>query len=331
MKIDKIWNELLIDKSLSSGLLFRRYSGSILPDIYVAIQYPEILFCFYITINKDTKFNLSSFSKLKEIEVLYYSSPNESEKNILLFKLLNVDHKDIFALLCEDLISSISEFTNQDKIVLEILNRFEKWKSLLTNVNKNGLSPEAQRGLFGELFLLRKILNNSINLTEAIISWVGAEKEVRDFQSGTWAIEVKTSHGNNHQKVMISSERQLDNINLEHLFLYHISLEKLNNSGETLNHLIDSIKDLLSGQIVAYNKFLIKIYEAGYLDIQREQYDSIGYHIRDENFYIVENEFPRICEKDTPIGVGDIKYSIILSQCGDYITEEKVVFNTIII
>ena len=87
MKIDKIWNELLIDKSLSSGLLFRRYSGSILPDIYVAIQYPEILFCFYITINKDIKFNISSFSKLKEIEVLYYSSPNESGKNILLFKL----------------------------------------------------------------------------------------------------------------------------------------------------------------------------------------------------------------------------------------------------
>ena len=134
MKIDKIWNELLIDKSLSSGLLFRRYSGSILPDIYVAIQYPEILFCFYITINKDIKFNISSFSKLKEIEVLYYSSPNESGKNILLFKLLNVDHKDIFALLCEDLISSISDFTNQDKIVLEILNRFEKQKAKYKNI-----------------------------------------------------------------------------------------------------------------------------------------------------------------------------------------------------
>lgn len=330
MKIDQIWNELLKDKSQPNGLLFRRYSGTILPDIYIAIQYPENLYCFYITINKDVKFDISSFSKLKEIEVLYYTSPNEIGKKILLFKLLNKDHKDIFALLCEDLISSISEITNEDKIVLELLNRFEKWKSLLTNVNKTGLSPDSQRGLFGELYLLRKFLNNSINLTEAIVWWVGAEKEVRDFQSGSWAIEVKTSHGNNHQKVMISSERQLDNSNLENLYLYHISLEKLNNSDETLNQIIDSIKSILSSQTVAFNKFLIKIFEAGYLDIHRELYDSVGYQIRGENYYKVENDFPRICERDIPMGVGDIKYSIIMSQCDNYIIEENLVFNTII-
>lgn len=329
MKIEQIWNELLKDKSLPSGLLFRRYSGSIIPDIYVAIHYPENLYCFYISINKETQFDISSFSKLKEIEVLYYLSPNQIGKKILLFKLLNADHRDIFALLCEDLIQSISEFTNEDKIILEILNRFEKWKSLLTHSNKIGLIPDSQRGLFGELYLLRKFLNNSINSIDAVNSWVGSEKEVRDFQSGSWAIEVKTSHGNNHQKVLISSERQLDNKNLENLFLFHISLEKLNNSGETLNQMVDSIKEILANQIVAFNKFLLKIYEAGYHDIHREQYASIGYHIRGENFFKVENEFPRITESDIPIGVGDIKYSIILSQCEAYILEEKLVFNTI--
>jgi hypothetical protein len=315
MKIKQIWDDLANDKSLISGLLFRRYSGAVKPNVYVALQHPEKFLCVYVAISKTTEVNISNFSNLQEIQVDIFTSPNEVDKNILIFKLLNFEHKDIFSVLCEDLIASISEETNEKKIIREVLNRFEKWKSLFSKIGLQGLKPEEQRGLFGELYFLRKFLKVNSDFLAVINTWTGTEKQIRDFQSGSWAVEVKTTHGNNHQKVHISSERQLDTTNLETLFLYHISLEQQQNSGETLNDIVYSVIDTLRAEIIALNKFKSKIYEVGYFELQRNLYETIGYHIRQDEFYKVEKDFPRIEENDLRIGVGDVKYSIILSQC----------------
>ncbi len=329
MKINQIWSELANDKSFSKGLLFRRYSGSVLPDVYIALQVPEQLLCIYISINESTDVNTSNFVNLQEIQVEIFKSPFENLKNILIFKLLNFEHKDIFAVLCEDLIASIANETNEKKIIKLILNRFEKWKSLFNKIKPQGLSPEEQRGLYGELTFIKKYLQESDDYEYIIDSWVGSEKQVRDFQNNDWAVEVKTTHGNNHQKVHINNERQLDLSNIEKLFLYHISLEQLQNTGESLNELIDSLSEKLTTDMVAFTKFKSKLYEVGYFDFQRNLYDSIGYIIRQDVFYEIENEFPRIEEKDIRIGVGDVKYSIILSQCIPFIIDEQFVFETI--
>ncbi|MBS1537771.1 MAG: PD-(D/E)XK motif protein [Bacteroidetes bacterium] len=329
MKIKQIWEDLAKDKSLQKGLLFRRYSGSVKPDIYVALQYPEKFWCVYVAINATTEVNISNFSNLQEIHVDLFASPNENGKNILIFKLLNFEHKDIFAVLCEDLIESISEETNEKKIIREVLNRFEKWKSLFSKIGLQGLKSEEQRGLFGELFFLRKYLSTNNDFFSVVNTWIGTEKQVRDFQSSTWAVEVKTTHGNNHQKVHISSERQLDISNLEHLFLYHISLEQLQNTEETLNDIVDSIDEILKSETIVLNRFKSKLYEVGYFDLQRILYESIGYRIRQDIFYKVENDFPRIEENDIRAGVGDVKYSIILSQCTSFIINETEVFDTV--
>lgn len=330
MKIKQIWDELANDKSLISGLLFRRYSGAVKPDVYVALQHPEKFLCVYVAINKTTEVNISNFSNLQEIQVDFFASPNEVDKNILIFKLLNFEHKDIFAVLCEDLIASISEETNEKRIIREVLNRFEKWKSLFNKIGLQGLKPEEQRGLFGELYFLRKFLRTTNNFLPIVNTWTGTEKQIRDFQSGSWAVEVKTTHGNNHQKVQISSERQLDTTNLENLFLYHISLEQQQNSGETLNDIVDSVIEILREEMIALNKFKSKIYEVGYFDLQRNLYETVGYHIRQDEFYKVEKDFPRIEENDLRIGVGDVKYSIILSQCAPFSIGESEVFDTVI-
>ena len=328
-KINQIWSELANDKSFSKGLLFRRYSGSVLPDVYIALQVPEQLLCIYISINESTDVNTSNFVNLQEIQVEIFKSPFENLKNILIFKLLNFEHKDIFAVLCEDLIANIANETNEKKIIKLILNRFEKWKSLFNKIKPQGLSPEEQRGLYGELTFIKKYLQESDDYEYVIDSWVGSEKQVRDFQNNDWAVEVKTTHGNNHQKVQINNERQLDLSNIEKLYLYHISLEQLQNTGESLNELVDFLSELLSSDMVAFTKFKSKLYEVGYFDFQRNLYDSIGYLIRQDVFYEIENEFPRIEEKDIRIGVGDVKYSIILSQCIPFIIDEQFVFETI--
>lgn len=329
-KIEKIWSELENDKSFSHGLLIRRFSGDILPDIFVSIKSPEGFRCIAASLSNTKKLNLSLFSNLRDISVEIIPDDQNPNRNYLIFKLLNAEHRDIFSVLCEDLILSVAPLQSEEKILEELINRFEKWKSLFDKVSSHGLTPEEQRGLFGELFLLKKLLI-SFNQTSIVLSsWVGVDKQIRDFQYNNWGIEVKTTHGNNHQKIQISSERQLDARNLEHLFLFHLSMEPRLNSGETLNSMVDSIRLLLGSDFVSINKFDNKLFEAGYFKNHRDNYSDTGYFIRNETFYKVERDFPRIEENDIRNGVGDVKYSIIISQFSEYVKSEEFVLQHVI-
>lgn len=329
MKIKQIWEDLANDKSTTTGLLFRRYSGAIKPAVYIAVKKPENFLCLYVSINDKIEINISNFSNLQEIQVDLLSSQSEKDRNVLIFQLKNIEHEDIFAVLCEDMISRIANEIDEKIIIREVLNRFVKWKSLFNKISLQGLGPEEQRGLFGEVYFLRNFLKFNQNYINVINTWIGTEKQIRDFQSNTWAVEVKTTQGNNHQKVQINSERQLDVSNLEHLFLYHISLEQQQNSGETLNDIIDSVAEVLKTDTISLYRFKSKLYEVGYFDLQRNLYDLIGYHIRQDSYYQVEGDFPRIEEKDIRIGVGDVKYSIILSQCASFEIIETKLFDII--
>jgi len=322
-KINKIWDELANDASFTKGLLLRRYSSSVLPDVFVALQQPEKLLCIACSISENIEVNISQFDNLQEIQIDLFPDPYQKGKNTLLFKLTNNQHKNIFSILCEDLIASIKLETNEKQLVKTILNRFEKWKALFTKIILQGLTPEEQRGLFDELYFLRKFLQTNCSYVQVLDTWVGTEKEVRDFQMNNWAVEVKTTHGNNHQKVQISSERQLDITHLELLFLYHISLERIQENGESLNQIIVSINSILETDSIALNRFKSKLYEAGYFEQHINIYDSIGYFIRQDTFNIVEKDFPRIQENEIRNGVGDIKYSIIISQCEIYKKTEQ--------
>lgn len=323
MKINEIWQELENDKSLSKGLLLRRYSASVLPDVYVALRQPEKLRCIALRLQSGSMINYTSYADLKDINLELIPDEKDNSRHYLLILLSSQQHEDVFSTLCEDLINGISNITGDEKIVKELLNRLEKWKSLFDKAALQGLSPEEQRGLFGELYFLRKWIIQTSDFQKCIQAWLGPERSLRDFQLNDWAIEVKTTHGNNHQKVHISSERQLDTTNLNALLLYHLSLESQQQSGENLNELVDSIIELLNANIAVQTQFRAKLLQGGYFIHHSTLYVNTGYHIRQESFYEVRDLFPRIEERDIRKGVGEVKYSIILSSYSDYIINES--------
>jgi hypothetical protein len=272
-------------------------------------------------------FNLTYEFKGLKFEKAYDS--HDSDFVLLNLVLVNKEFKDVFNSLVADVLSNIIEETETDRILNNYTDRLLKWQNLFERFNKPGLSPEEQRGLFGELYFLRKFLLNNTDFRNVVDSWVGCEKQVRDFQSGSWSVEAKTSSGNNHQKVHISSERQLDTSNIENLFLYHLSFEPKQNSGETLNDIVNSVSEILHSDASALSRFKSKLLEGGYFDHHKSLYEMVGYVIRQEQFYEVKNEFPRIEEKDIRGGVGDVKYTIIISQCAEFTVTEQHVFQTI--
>ena len=326
MKINQIWEELQRDTSVSTGLLLRRYSGTILPNVYLALKVPENIRCIAASISVSIQPDLSGFVKINDIAVELTPDETRPNKNILLLKLLNTEHSDIFSVLCEDLMNSISTITDEAKLVKSLLNRYEKWKSLFDKTLLEGLSSEEQRGLFGELYFIRKLLENNFSAIDVINSWVGQEKQIKDFQSGRWAVEIKTSSGNNHQRVHINNERQLDTSDLDNLLLFHLSLNATQRTGENLNQIVDLISAQLALDFVALNRYKSKLLEGGYFQHHKSLYENVGYHIRQETFYKVENGFPRIEESDIRAGVGDVKYTIILSQCSSFILPETDVY-----
>lgn len=317
-KIENIWVGLESEVSNHSGLLYKRYSAEVLPDVFIALKAPEKLRCIAFRISAAFPFDESQWNKLKDIKIETLPDERDKSKKFLLILLLNKQHKDIFSTLCEDLIFGVSDESTEQTLVEKLLERLAKWQSLFEKVGKQGLSDEAQRGLYGEIYFLRFFLTNNSNKNYCVKSWLGPEKSIQDFQYSNWAVEVKTTHGNNHQKIHITSERQLDDSIIEKIFLFHLSLDVRVGNGESLNIIIDEVSELLNDNTMASNLFKLKLLESGYYDIHKPLYDERGYTIRQENIYRVTGNFPRITENQIPIGVGDVRYSIVLSESEEW-------------
>lgn len=329
MKIDTIWEELEKDESFQTGLLYKRYSAKVKPDVFVALKAPEKLRCISFRITSSFNFDTDQLNKFREIKLEVLNDTKNLNKQFLLILLLNAQHKDIFSTLCQDLVCGVSEIIDENILIDKLVERLIKWQSLFEKLGPQGLSDDAQRGLFGELIFLRKYLSNSSDIVKCINTWMGPEKAIQDFQYSNWAVEVKTTHGKNHQKIHVSSERQLDDSIIPNIFLFHLSLDIRMEYGETLNIIIEDIFNILYENSLATNLFKLKLIESGYFDIHKKLYEDIGYTIRQENIYSVIGDFPRITEKQIPNGVGDVKYSIILTESESWRINENNLFNKI--
>lgn len=330
MKIEKIWQELETNKSLQSGLLYKRYSGNIQPDVYVALKAPENLRCIAAHVSSSSSFDVKIWDKFRDIKIQFLPDPKNTNKQFLIVLLLNSQHKDIFSTLCEELINKVADISEENILVKELISRLEKWHLLFEKLGRQGLSEEAQRGLFGELYFLRKFLNRSVDKEFCINSWRGVEKAVQDFQFADWAVEVKTTHGKNQQKLYISNERQLDISIIPHIYLIHLSLEIREGFGESLNQIVLNLNNILSESPAAFSVFNLKLLEAGYFEHHSDYYEKTGYSIRQENIYKVTNDFPKIIESMIPPGVGDVRYSLVVSANENWILNEETLFKNLL-
>lgn len=271
--------------------------------------------------------NLSLFQnrqELQDIALTLHTPQGQNKGFYLLVELKNSDHKEIFTTLAEDLIRSVAHIRDEQLLVQALLNRLVQWETLFSKLGAQGLTPQAQRGLYGELWFLRRMLESGQALSSCIDCWVGPFAAVQDFQQGKWAVEVKTTFGNNHQKIQISSNRQLDDMGIDSLFLYHVSLDARPGIKDTLNALVTAISLLLSADLAALQAFQIRLQAGGYFEVHAPVYETTGYTIRSEESYRISEGFPRIIESTTPDGVGDVKYSVIASYCGQWLVSWQV-------
>lgn len=326
--IAELWQQLEEEKT--AGLVKRLYSSEIDFHIYATFQYPEFYFGVAFNFSNSIKIDISNFENLRDLKVLLLDDTSFVNTKLLIIELLHPTSKDIFAVLCENLVLSVIQLNTEQKIIRIVINQLNKWKTLFDKSTSEGLSTEQQQGLFGELIFLQKcLLQQDADPLNVLNSWVGVDAALRDFQRSTWAVEVKTTATNNPQRVTINGERQLDETLLENLFLFHCSVEVSNGNGETINKKVANIRSLLESNIPAMNLFNSKLFEVGYFDGHANKYENRFYKIRSENYYRITDDFPRIKENELRGGVSGVKYDIILAMCDEYLITENQLLNTI--
>lgn len=326
-KTEKLWLELEHNSEHSSGLEMKRYSPDSFADAFVSIRLPEKIVGIAFKFSNSAEIDLNMFDGLKEIKAELFPNQNEHSKTLVL-SLIEDDLREIYAVLSEDLFNYISKSISEKEILSTLIYRFGGWRDLFSNSGTNILSIDKLTGLFGELYMLKNLVLALKNKRDIINSWLGPERGIRDFEVNNWAVEVKTSRTNNPQKIKINSERQLDASLIEYLFLFHLSVEIQNSTEYSINDLIIEIKDLLIDNSVSLIRFEAKLLNAGYYKNHQEKYANYTFKIRDEKFYRVINDFPRIEEKDIPDGTGEINYAILISSIpSDYLSDIKTVID----
>lgn len=326
--IKGIWQKL--ETEGTEGLVKRALDIPSCPKSFCTCRFPERYLGFAISFHQDVKLDISVFQDLTELNISLLKDNSFPDSKLLLIQLTNREQrvKDIFASICANIVGSILEVESEKEGVRLVIAQLRKWKDLFSHKRNQKLSLQEQQGLYGELYFLRKLLY-SIDKTKVTSIWVGPEMAPKDFQSDMWAVEVKTTSATSQSGISINGELQLDESNIEHLFLYNLVVEVSQQGGETLPEIIAAIRELLARDNKATEIFENKLLIFGYFDNDAECYNERHYHIRKEQYFSVKDEFPRIKKDELRMGVFDVKYSISLSfSCENMIVEENVI-NTI--
>lgn len=181
---------------------------------------------------------------------------------------------------------------------------------------RDGLSPEKEVGLYGELLFLEHIIAEW-GSERALDSWAGPLSEEHDFVFPTLRIEVKTT-SSEHRRHMITSLEQLMPQRGIPLSLLSIQLTKSAHSmGRTLSQLVGSIRSLCGGPVPELED---RLAGCGWKDEHARLYRTAWTLRSSPAAFPVEGDFPRILpaliagQVPHPELVSDVQYRIDLTN-----------------
>lgn len=242
-----------------------------------------------------------------------------ADDQLLMIKLVDRSNREIFHRLCSDIIDATRNAPDERQAVSLAIRRTWRWHYLLRSGANHKLSMEEQKGLIGEIIVLRDYVLRLLPAVDAVRSWMGPEDAPKDFEIGRLAVEAKARRGAAKPHVAISSEDQLDDSGVELLFLHvvDLALTPMGSGGFTITELADEVLAmLLPSDVVATDLFEDKLQKVG-LRLE-DSYESDCWLIGSTRVFAVTDGFPRITAGDTPPGVESVSYSIDLGHIVDF-------------
>lgn len=315
----KIWNSINTESQGSNvkTQIARRVSSKNVFPVFLATDFKKGVRLLYIKLDNDHDIitdNLPRFRGL-EISLAVISIGQFKNEEFLKFTQSIPNTDNIFELVISDICDKIIQIQNKRNLNGVLTRVVNEWKIFFEKQENEILAIEAQKGLVGELYFLRDYLFQKYPFAESLFYWTGSERTNHDFQIMNNAVEVKTTSSKQHKKFTISSERQLDCTGLEHLYLSLFALNlHANMPDRTLSSLIREIYIQIQDDPIATFQLQIKLAKYGYNEALAEKY-TVGFSLFDMKFFEVVEGFPRLLQRNLPDGVGDLKYSVVVSAC----------------
>ncbi len=321
-RIRNIWIELEDEPEATAHVQKRKYRRLDLEKetgLRVSCYFPGTLLELLVEVEVDSQKSDYSFPNWKGMafDLIELDTPVLNTRHICL-RLERPEHRNVFISVCSDLAEELQNIASSAERKRILFDFIERWTRFFEQYGLHGLSEERQRGLFGELWWMRRLLAGGIPTRIIMDSWKGCQRGYHDFEINGKVVEVKTTLSKEPRRVQINNERQLDDRGLVSLHLLALSLIQARSGGESLPDIIGVLRHALSREASSLSKFEHLLHEAGYLEAHSQLYDS-SYTVRNEEFFRVAEGFPRITA--VPPGLGDLEYSLLLGACPSYLVD----------
>lgn len=254
--------------------------------------------------------------KLKNLEIRFQTLPGGP---ILYIRLKDNAQMELFETLCRDVMAAGEIAETEPEALERAIGRTFRWHYLLRGGKLEVLSEEAQKGLIGEIEVLKLLIAN-LGPRPALTAWTGPSGAPKDFELKADCIEVKARRGASQPFVKIANEHQLADVPDRRLWLAVLAVDKVQQPhGKTLTEYVADITDLLARmEPSAIMDWELHLADVGY-DVLHD-YSAWRWIVSAPEFHAVADEFPRI-SAPVPLGVSAVSHALALSACTPYRTE----------
>jgi hypothetical protein len=237
-----------------------------------------------------------------------------SDRATIRIQETSAGYREIFAIFCADILEHWIPYADAADSLKSLSRRLARWKKFFQRGGQFGLSREDYIGLYGELSFIEASIKAGAASLPLVNAWQGPLGTNQDFLLGLVAVEIKTTTGNEIDKVRITNARQLDSTGLQSLFLARYAFDFRQGSGRTLQQIITSLKSSLTTiSPEAFSVFNDRLIEAGFVEGTPNEFDTWGFTSRHFDVFNVGEDFPRLLESSLPSGVSEVSYILNLS------------------
>ena len=162
-----------------------------------------------------------------------------------------------FYRLISEIVAAVVEFEMDPDAALA--DAIERWEALISRPSL--MSEETQAGLFGELWLLERLV--AVQGIDALGAWVGPRRQPHDFRLGAVELEVKTTSGAKRVHTINGLEQLEPSLDCR-LYLLSLKLANAGAGGRTLPDAVASIETRLASSHTALTSFRAGLRALGY-------------------------------------------------------------------
>ena len=182
MTYQEIWQSLEASvPKQTAGHVVRRVKPQSVCGLFLAVAKPSNQHMLQIRITAVSSTIAGDLPSARGLDVAMICSENEQNGFTIQLVVREQRFNNVFDALINDVIEVVTHARSESSAITAFVSRMRHWQKFLEQVGPDGLSKEAQQGLYGELWFLRERLIPLVGPSSALMAWVGPSGVIKIF------------------------------------------------------------------------------------------------------------------------------------------------------